>query len=129
MPKLREILLQVNERHARDLRLRTQVRCAQLLADAHPNVAHPNNIEAHPNVTHIEVHPNVAQGQLRVQVRVSIEEHPNVTQGPLRLPRRENIDAHQTSKDWTTCINVTCFLLLLFLANCLILQYISIRKT
>jgi hypothetical protein len=51
----------------------------------------------------------VAQGQLRVTGRDNTEEHSNVC---------------QTAKDRTTCINVTCFLLLLFAANCLmILQY------
>ncbi len=115
MPKLRETLLQVKERHRRELRLRTQVRCAQLLAEGELCVPDCDNIEEHPNVAQgqlirvlgrgsIAEHPNVAQGRLRVPGRDNIEEQPNVQQGQLRVPGRDNIEEHQTSKDWTTCI-------------------------
>ena len=120
MPKLRETLLQVKERQRRELRLRTQARCAQLVAGRHLREADCDNIEDH---------PNVALGEFCVQGRDIIEENPNVAEGSLRLPGRDNnIDEPNTLKDWTVCINVTCFLSLLFLANCLILQYITLRK-
>ncbi len=64
MPKLRETLLQVKDRQIRELRLRTQARCAQL----------------------------VALGELREADRDSIEEHPNVALGQLRVPGRYNIE-------------------------------------
>ena len=121
MPKLRETLLQVKERQRRELRLRTQARCAQLVAG--------RQLIREADFDKIEEHPNVALGEFYVQWRDIIEENPNVAEGPLRLQGRDNnIEEPKTLKDWTLCINVTCFLLLLFLANCLILQYITLRK-
>jgi hypothetical protein len=120
MPKLRETLLQVQERQRRELRIRTQARCAQVLAEGTRREADPDEFEDQ---------PNVALGLFRVAGRHNIEDNLNVAEGPLRLPGRDNnIEEPKTAKDWTTCINVTGFLLLLFLANGLILQYISLRK-
>ncbi len=97
MPRIRETLLQVKERQRRELRLRTEARCAQL----------------------------VAQGQLRVTGRYNLQDITDDEDNP-------NIEQHdndpQRFKAWIPCINVTCSLLLLIAANCLILQYIFLHK-
>ena len=82
MPKLRETLLQVKERQRRELRLRTQARCAQLVAGGHLREA---------DCVNIEEHPNVALGQFCVQGRDNSEEIDSVALGQLRVQGRDNI--------------------------------------
>ncbi len=104
MPKLRETLLQVKERETRQLRLRTEARCAQLLQQ-YP-VAPRTEARCAQLVPQVPVAPTLVAIQ-------NIEEDSNFK---------------QSREDWTICINVSCFLLLLVVANALILEYIWLKK-
>ena len=42
---------------------------------------------------------------------------------------REQEDNQQPRESWTTCLNVSCFCLLLVTANALFFQYLLTRKT
>ncbi len=69
MPKVRETILQVKERQTRELRARTEARCAQLLAQGQPRATGRHNLRqthelrapTHFTTPNIEEHSNVSQ--------------------------------------------------------------------
>jgi hypothetical protein len=148
MPKLRQTLLQVQERQRREQRLRTEARCAQLAAQGQLRVTARDNLEEisddeyNPN---IEQHGRVPQRERReLSLRTEGRGAPRVAEGQLRVTGRDNFqvisddedigiieqdgNVPQRLKGWTPCINVTCGFLLLIAANCLLLQYFLLYK-
>jgi hypothetical protein len=138
MPKKVETLSQVRERLTRELKSRTQARCAELLAGG-PQQS--SGLHITPEPVSICLCCVCQQGNHSINLRAR-------TRRPTAL--RETLHDHSTtnividdeevchiaddtnvvalSKDWTTCINVSCFLLSLLVANCLFLQYIFLYK-
>jgi hypothetical protein len=138
MPKKVETLSQVRERLTRELKSRTQARCAELLAGG-PQQS--SRLSITPDPVCICLCCVCQQGNHSINLRAR-------TRRPTAL--RETLHDHSTTnividdeevchiaddtnvvallKDRTICINVTCFLLSLLVANCLFLQYMFLYK-
>jgi len=138
MRKGRETLLQVKERQTRELRLRTEAKCAEILGvtqqgrSRHQNRPEPVSIclccvcqqgnECH-NLT---AHPQSSTPQ---QDTSEYRPGPNHRIYDDEVPlAQEHIHIHSRFKEWALCINVSCFLLILVAINCLILQFMWLHK-
>ena len=148
MPKVGQTLLQVQERQRRELRLRTEARCAQLAAQAKLRVTVRDNLEEisdDEDNTSIEQHGKVPHRERReLRLRTEGRGAPRVAEGKLRVTVLVNhqvlsddedivhieLDGNvpQRFKGWKPCIDLTCGFLLLLAANCLVLQYFLFYK-
>ena len=138
MRKGRETLLQVKERQTRELRLRTEAKCAELLGvtqqgrSRRQNRPEPGSIyicrvcqqvnECH-NLT---AHPQSSTPQQDTSEYLPVPNH-IIYDDEVPLSQ-EDIHIHSRFKEWALCINVSCFLLILVAINCLILQFIWLHK-
>jgi hypothetical protein len=122
MPKLVESLLQVKERQTRELKLRTQARCAELLGGPHPESS-----RHHSTPEPVSVCPcYVCRG---AHLSPSVSDAANyILDDDKGSSLESNCDIHRPLKEWFVCINVSCFLLILCAGNCLFLQYILLHK-
>ncbi len=134
MRKGRETLLQVKERKTRELRLRTEAKCAELSGETtlggsrHQNRAEPVSICL---CCDNQLHNLTARPQSATPQQ-DTSEYPYVANHRIyddEVPSsQEGIHIHSRFKEWALCINVSCFLLILVAINCLILQFIWLHK-
>jgi hypothetical protein len=126
MPKLVETLLQVKQRQTRELKTRTQARCAELLGGTHQESSrHRSTHELSPSVPVASaVQPTCLHLSLTPQITsaTTTKDEGSSSEGD------GDGDIHRPLKEWSLCINVSCFLLILCAANCLFLQYILLYK-
>jgi hypothetical protein len=138
MPKKVETLLQVKERLTRELKSRTQARCAELLAGGPQE---RSGLSITPEPVSICLCCVCQQGyhsiNLRARTRTPTAQretlhnisNPNIVSDDDEVCHSaDDTNVVALSKDSTTCINVTWFLLSLLVANCLFLQYIFLYK-
>ena len=149
MPKVRQTLLQVQERQRREQRLRTEARCAQLEAQAKSRVTVRDNleeisddedntsIEQHGKVHHLERReirlrtegrggPLVAEGKLIVTVLVN---HQVISDDEDIVHIEQDGNVPQRFKGWKPSIDdLICGFLLLLAANCVVLLYFFFYK-
>ncbi len=138
MPKVVETLLQVKQRQTREPKARTQARCAELLGGTHQESSRHHNT------------PDPVSICLCCTCRTANQSHnlwarPHSSTPPQQTTQDEDAanhiidddegssaledgDIHCLLKEWSLCINVSCFLLILCAANCLFLQYILLYK-
>lgn len=138
MRKVKETLLQVKERQKRELKARTDARCAELLGVSQRRSTGLHNVPQPLSICLCSSCVTVRKS-LELSARPQPTTH-NQTAVDETYPVHTIIDdddgsnigehviVHPSLKNWTTCINVSCFLVLLFTANCLILQYIFLHK-
>jgi hypothetical protein len=122
MPKLVETILQVKERQTRELKLRTQARCAELLGGPHPE-----STRHHSTPEPVSICPcSICRG---AYLSPSVFDGANyIFDDDEGSTLESNGKKHRTLKEWSVCINVSCFLLILCAGNCLFLQYILLYK-
>jgi hypothetical protein len=138
MPKKVETLSQVRECLTRELKSRTQARCAELLVEGHQQRAGRHTTPEPVSICLCRLcqqgkHANKLRTRTRTKTaqRETVYDH-NTTNVIIEDDEGYNIEddtnvvAH--CKDWTTCINVSCFLLSLVVVNCLFLQYMWLYK-
>ncbi len=134
MRKGRETLLQVKERQTRELRLRTQAKCAELLGETkqggsrHQNRPEPVSIclccgcQNANQLHNLTARPQSATPQQNTSEYTYVANHIIVDD---EVPSsQEDIHIHPRFKEWSLCINASCFLLILVAINCLILHSI-----
>jgi hypothetical protein len=122
MPKLVETLLQVKQRQTRELKARTQARCAELVGSTHQESSrHRSTPEP------VSICPCCICRTANLSPCVSdaanciFDDEEGSSSGA-------DGDIHRPLKDWSLCINISCFLLILCAGNCLFLQYILLYK-
>jgi hypothetical protein len=125
MPKVVETLLQVKQRQSRELKARTEARCAELLRGSDQESSlHHNSSE--PVSICLCCICGPAQGRTQARCAELLLGH--LVQSSLHHNTPEP-EIHQPLKEWSLCINVCCFLLILCAVNCLFLQYILLYKS
>ena len=122
MPKLVETLLQVKQRQTRELKARTQARCAELLGGTHQESSRHHNT---PKPVSICLCSICRQGNQSPSVSDAAHHIFDDDEGS---SSGADGDIHRPLKDWSLCINVCCFLLILCAGNCLFLQYRLLYK-
>ncbi len=138
MPKGRETLLQVKQRQTRELRLRTQARCAELLGETHQGSSgHQTRPEPVSICLCCVCHKVNQLHNLRARPQSSTPQQ-NITEDPYAANHiiaddegalwQEDSHIHPRLKEGSLCINVSCFLLILVAINSLFLQYIWLHK-
>ena len=122
MPKLVETLLQVKQRQSRELKARTQARCAELLGGTHQASSRHRS-------THEPVSICPCCICRTANLSPSVSDAANyIFDDDEGSSSEDDGDIHRRLKEWSLCINVSCFLLILCAGNCLFLQYILLYK-
>jgi hypothetical protein len=125
MPKVVETLLQVKQRQTRELKARTEARCAELLRGSDQESSlHHNRSE--PVSICLCCICRTAQARTQARCAELLLGHHQESSLHHNTPEP---DIHQALKEWSLCINVCCFLLILCAVNCLFLQYILLFKS
>ncbi len=136
--KGRETLLQVKQRQTRELRLRTEAKCAELLGETqqgrsrHQYRPEPVSIclccvcQEVNQFHNLTAHPQSATPQQDTSEYLQVPNH-RIYDDEVPLSQ-EDIHIHSRFKEWALCTNVSCFLLILVAINCLILQFIWLHK-
>ena len=139
MPKVVETLLQVKQRQTRELKARTQARCAELLGGTRQESSRDHNTPEpvsicscctcrtanQSNNLGAQLHSSTRRQQTTQEQDAANHIIDDDDEGSYSL---EDGDTHRLLKEWSLCINVSCFVLILCAANCLFLQYIVLYK-
>jgi hypothetical protein len=139
VPKIVETLLQVKERQRRELRERTEAWCAEMLGvrrqqctPQHKCKGHVFNCLCSACFIARQSQQRIARTQTTTRNLLGAGEHTVthfITDDDNDDPTiEEHGHVPQRLKEWIPCINVTCGLLVLIAANCLILQCFSLYK-
>jgi hypothetical protein len=134
MRKAKETLLQVKQRQTRELKARTQARCAELLGISQRRSMGLHNFAICLCCTCVTVRQSLelsARPQATTHDQAAVNEtYPahTIIDDDDGYNIGEHAIVHPPLMKWTTCINVSCFLVLLFTANCLIFLYIFVHK-
>jgi hypothetical protein len=124
MPKLKETLLQVKQRQSRELKARTQARCAELLR----GTSHQQSSRHHSILQPLSICPCCTCRTANQSSLVSNAANYIFDEDEQGSSSEADEVIHRPLQEWSLCLNVSCFLLILFAANCLLLQYFLLYK-
>jgi hypothetical protein len=134
---------QVKEKAARDIKARTNARLTTLIKEdaAERRIQYRRDQEQEEKAARdIKARHNARLTALikeeaverRLQYRRDQEQEdnqqPRDQEQDNQQPRDQEQDNQQPRKSWNTCLNVSCFCLLLVTANALFIQYLLTRK-
>jgi hypothetical protein len=122
MQKRVETLLQVKQRQTRELKARTQARCAELLGGTHQESSRHRRTPEPVSICPCCIYrtANLSPSVCDSANYICDDDEGASSEG--------DCDLHRPLKEWSLCINVSCFLLIVCAGNTLFLQYIWLYK-